>query len=231
MNDTSTTGAAEGSPEEVPPPLRTPVTRLRQGLRTLFKFLRRHPVITALCGIYLIFKLIGLVWGWILTPTINPHPQDPITISGTFPFDKGLDLVFDHDARSTAPWMAQICGWGLRDAGVPCQGGHQEVRPKKVDPTHYEVTFFRDHYLPGIAGWQHSGFGYRVQVAGSQSRLMVGLGTRFKEVKCLSSPNPSGHLTCIHADDAGPNVWDKATRNAELNFTLTPDDTQTKKGH
>ena len=193
---------------------------LKMALQRIRAFVRQHPFVTGLVGTFLFIRLLSFGWSWILTPTVNPNPKDPITISGTFPFDRGLELVFEQSAQTTTPWVNRRCGIFISEVGVPCRGGNVEVRPKQVNTKHYEVTFFRDYYLPGIAGWKHSGFGYRVQIAGSSSKLMSGLGSRFSEIRCLSVPSSEGRFTCIHTFDAGPSIRNKDDRYFKLNFSV-----------
>lgn len=196
-------------------------------------WMRKHWIITSLIGIYLFFKLLGVAWSWVLTPTINPHPQDPVTIRGTFPFDKGFDLQFNQQARSTTPWVNRECGRFVRSAGIPCLAGWQDIPHKKVDATHYEVTFYRDYYLPGIAGWKHEGLGYTAQDANGPKRGgNKGFPNRVTAVKCsVGSPAFNRSLACLELDQAGPDIYDKATRYAEVNFYLVSEPTPVTKGN
>lgn len=197
-------------------------------IQWLQQFPRRRPIVTALVltlvGLVLFFKMLG---AWVFTPRFNPNPQDPITIRGAFPFDKGYDLVFNQGAHTTTPWVNVVCGgFGFIRGweGLACRGGDEILRPQKIDCCHYEITLYRDHYLPGLAGWEHGGFGFGSFVQGKPMRTVGSVPKKSKEMKCLDDPkiirDLSDSLLCIEISGSSPNIYDKSTRYAELNFHL-----------
>jgi hypothetical protein len=202
-------------------------------LQRLRKWMRKHWFVTTLIAIYLVYKCLGLAWHWVLTPSVNPNPQDSVTISGTFPFDKGFDLYFTQSAHTTTPWVNNECGRFTLGAGMPCHGGHVKVAHKKLDSTHYEVTFYRDYYLPGIAGWTHSGLGYTAQDAQStKPGAHGGFPNRTTAVKCrVGPPEFNRDLACLELDKVGPDIYDPATRHAKVDFNLLPEFTPPTKGN
>lgn len=198
-------------------------------IQWLQQFPRRRPIVTVLVltlvGLGLFFKILG---AWVFTPRLNPNPQDPITIRGVFPFDKGYDLVFDQGARTTAPWASVVCGgFGLTRGwkGFACRGGYETFLPKKIDCCHYEITLYRDHYLPGIAGWENNGFGFNSAVQGKPLIGGGGVPRKSTEMDCADSAErlrkSNGALLCIpEIDESGPDVYNTSTRYTELNFHL-----------
>lgn len=221
MSETPQPKITEKSPVKAISPLRVLVIRSLEGVHA---FLYKHPIISCLIGIYLFFKLIGTAWSWVLTPTINSNPQDPITLRGTFPFDKGFDLVFSQRATTTTPWVNRVCGMFVTDKGIPCHAGYQEVHPKKIDKNHYEITFYRDYYLQGIAGWVHGGFGQRAYTSDTSSKGTSGLGPQTNEMKCFDNPKDihkfNGALICVSRNEIGPSIYSKTIHQAEINFRL-----------
>ncbi|MDO8770928.1 MAG: hypothetical protein Q7K57_19910 [Burkholderiaceae bacterium] len=195
--------------------------RFGEAIRRARGLLLSHWFLTLLLGIYLLYKLLGVAWVWVLTPTVNPHPIDSVTIRGTFPFDKGLDLYPTQEAFTTTHWVNRICGILVSDEGIPCQGGWRNVSLQKTDAAHYEITFYRDYYLPGIAGWKHAGLGYSARNTGSSMRGGSRFPNRTTAVKCIDgSKEFDRSLICLDINKAGPDIYDQATRQADINFYL-----------
>jgi hypothetical protein len=198
-------------------------------IQWLNQFARRRPIVAALVlGFFCIVLFLKLFGGVVFTPRLNPNPQDPITIRGAFPFDKGYDLVFNQGARTTAPWASVVCGgFGLTRGwkGFACRGGYETFLPKKIDCCHYEITLYRDHYLPGIAGWENNGFGFNSAVQGKPLIGGGGVPRKSTEMDCADSAErlrkSNGALLCIpEIDESGPDVYNTSTRYTELNIRL-----------
>lgn len=214
---------------------------MSNGLKKIW-LKRIAVVLICLFATVLGLKIIGAL---IFTPRINPNPQDPLTIRGAFPFDKGYDLVFNQGARTTTPWVNVICGgFGVIAGwdGFSCNSDEEILRPQKIGCCSYEVTFFRDQYLPGIAGWKHSGFGFGSFSSGTPRVLVGALPKKSKMMKCWVDPklNRPGHnpLLCNPPDEFRPDpgdesrldIYDKSTRYAELNFYLASELLSTTQG-
>ncbi len=191
-------------------------------------FLSRHPLISVPLLVMGLIACLHYFWQWVVTASINPHPQDSVTVRGAFPFDKGFELAFIQSAHTTTPWVNVVCGgFGfIRDmSGTSCRGGKEVLLPRKLDCCHYEITFHRDHYLPSIAGWEHSGFG--VRATKGADRLMrgsfSGLARGATEMRCLDDPEKLVRLDglfCVGANSIGPNIYEKSTREVEISFRL-----------
>lgn len=197
-------------------------------IQWLQQFPRRRPIVTALVltlvGLVLFFKILG---AWVFTPRLNPNPQDPITIRGAFPFDKGYDLVFNQGATTTTPWVNVVCGgFGLITdwKGFACRSEEEILQPQRVDCCHYEITLYRDQYLPGIAGWEHGGFGFGSFVHGKPMRLVGALPRKSQEMECFDDPkhlrDARDALLCGRRGDSGSDIYNTSTRYTELNFRL-----------
>ena len=169
----------------------------------LWESIRRHPFVTFCLVLVLIIKLLFVAWDWVRTPTINPHPKDPITFRGAFPFAKGYDLVFMHSAKTTTKWMNSICNrGGFESANIKCASGRTVVHATNIDGKNYEITLYRDHYLPGIGGWYHTGFAFSaLQTPDPQPSSSGGLSFN-TEVYCdddamTTKGRKSTHLFCM----------------------------------
>lgn len=178
---------------------------------------QKYPVIVAIVTALLLLRLIGAAWNWVLTPTVNPHPKDLITLHGTFPFDKGYDLRPRQSTVTTTHWVNRICGLFVRDTGIPCHSRMVDVPLRRVGTNQYELDFYRDYYLPGIAGWRHAGLGYETRATGSMQRVPTkGFPNRTTEVRCAMLTV----FVCIEANSTGPNIYDPSVHKAEINFRL-----------
>jgi hypothetical protein len=184
--------------------------------------MRKHWLITGVLFIFLALQSYSLIWSWVLTPSINPHPKDAVTIRGAFPFDKGYDLQVYHVAYTSTPWVNSWCGWPVPGRPISCRGGRQTLAVKKTDATHYEIVFYRDYYLPGIAGWEFGGLIYRAPSTRTQGEGRIGGSFPWQNtaVKCFESDAPDRHLICLALDKTGPDIYKQPTRHAEVNFYL-----------
>lgn len=193
----------------------------RGRLQRLPQWLGKHWLVSALLVLYLLLQAYWLAWSWVTTPTINPHPTDLVTIRGTFPFDKGYTMELYQEASSTTPWVNKWCGYPMSSEGFPCHGGWQTLTVKQLDPQHYELTFYRDYYLPGIAGWRHSGLGLSMPKTGApKPRTGSGFPRISTAVKCFQSNTEAGDLICTELNLDGPDIYVPPTRNFEVNFYL-----------
>ncbi|MDT8992323.1 hypothetical protein RQP54_15730 [Curvibacter sp. APW13] len=194
----------------------------RGRLQRLPQWLGKHWLVTALLVLYLLLQAYWLAWSWVTTPTINPHPTDLVTIRGTFPFDKGYTMELFQEALTSTAWVNKWCAYPMRSEGFPCHGGRQRLTVKQLDPQHYELTFYRDYYLSGIAGWQHGGLALRMPRA--DRTFLRGGGESFpvstKAAKCSASNSADGSLICSALDLEGPNIYVPPTSNLEVNFYL-----------
>lgn len=128
-------------------------------------FPRRHKIITVLLLLY------GL-WHLATTPIKNPWASDAYTIRGRFPFDQGFELEFLQFAYNTADWHRRWCG-GINVDRAHCSGGHEVLKPRKIDGQHYELTVYRDRYISGPAGWVADPASYRAYRAGVDPSTMI----------------------------------------------------------
>lgn len=146
-------------------------------------FPRRHKIITVLLLLY------GL-WHLATTPIKNPWASDAYTIRGRFPFDQGFELEFLQFAYNTADWHQRWCG-GINAERADCSGGHEILKPRKIDGQHYELTVYRDRYFSGPAGWVADPASYRAYQAGADPRAMIFLSL---------APSPD-QLACSDSDE------------------------------
>ncbi len=57
--------------------MRPPRVIAGHPLRSFFTTARKHWIIASVLGVYLLFKLLGAAWNWILTPRHQPAPTRP----------------------------------------------------------------------------------------------------------------------------------------------------------
>lgn len=188
------------------------------GLARLCAWMRKHWLITTLLVLY----GLSQVWGWVLTPTINPHPQELVTIKGAFPFDQGYEMNVYTGARTTTKWVNEWHGFPI--PGRPI-GYDSEVLPItiiQIDSKNYEFSFYRDFYLPGIAGWRISGLMMKMPKKGAAKSTMLVAFPRFhKSLKCSESKRiASKPLICIPLDEKEADIYAPSTRNSKVDFYL-----------
>lgn len=194
----------------------------------LLAWTRKHWLITTLLVLY------GLshVWHWMLTPTINPHPQELVTIKGTFPFDQGYEMNVYMGARTTTKWVNEWHGFPIPGRSI---GYDSEVLPItiiQIDSKNYEFSFYRDFYLPGIAGWRLSGLMMKMPKKGAAKSSMLVAFPRFHTaLKCVESKRiASKPLICTPLNGKNTDIYAPSTRNSKVDFYLeseVPDDLTT----
>jgi hypothetical protein len=119
--------------------------------KRLGRWARKHWVIS---GLLLLVLLWWAYWWHFNTPIRNPWPKEAFTIKGRFPFDKGYELAFRFGVHGEASWHRRACGgWGFFTDEASCSGGWVYVKPRQIDGQHYEITLYRDYYLPGLVQW------------------------------------------------------------------------------
>lgn len=201
---------------------KTHAAALAGGARQrLCQWMRKHWFVSTLLVLYLLLHGYWLAFRWVTTPTLNPHPTDKVTIRGAFPFDKGYTMEMFQEASSTTPWVNRWCGYPMSSEGFPCHGGRQTLTAKQLDSKHYELTFYRDFYLPGIAGWKHAGIALSTPRADKpRSGVAGGFPKGVKAAKCFDSEAADGHLICVDLKLEGPNIYVPPTSNFEVDFYL-----------
>jgi hypothetical protein len=170
-----------------------------------------------------------VLWG-VFTPSANPFRSDKLIISGEFPYDKGFEFVVDQSAHTTNPIVNFVCGgFGFfKDIkGFPCTGGEQTLKPVRKGCCHYELTYYRDYYWPGFAGWSDSGLGlitYSINPELTKGRLSSSFPNRASELVCMDSLEMlrrMGGLFCIkNQNSAGPSIYDPTLHEVSVNFRL-----------
>lgn len=130
-------------------------------------FPRSHKIITLLILIYLLLKCVGFV---VFKPWVNPFADDLVTIRGSFPFDKGYELIFNQTLETTI--ASYFCGGTPLDTGPRhCSKEVKDFIPKRIDGNTYELIFHRDQFFSGLAGWKFNALTYRVFRTGSSNPI------------------------------------------------------------
>lgn len=173
------------------------------------------------------YNAVGAIWalaglGWVLTPTINPHPQELVTIKGAFPFDQGYEMNVYMGARTSTKWVNQWHGFPIPGRSI---GYDSEVLPItiiQIGSKNYEFSFYRDFYLPGIAGWRLSGLMMNMPKKWAAKPNMPVAFPRFhKSLKCFESKRiASKPLICIPLDEKETDIYAPSTRKVKVDFYL-----------
>lgn len=160
-------------------------------LARLCAWMRKHWLITALLVLY----GLSQVWGWVLTPTINPHPQELVTIKGAFPFDQGYEMNVYMGARTSTKWVNQWHGFPIPGRSIGYDSEAQSIAIIQVDSKNYEFSFYRDFHLPGIAGWRISGLMMNMlKKWAAQPNMSVAFPRFHKSLECFESKKSRQNL-------------------------------------
>ncbi|MBB2775707.1 UNVERIFIED_ORG: hypothetical protein HNP28_000995 [Comamonas terrigena] len=207
MSDAKPWDTLRNKPPAPPPPIGI-LARLRA-------WTRKHWLITTLLVLY------GLshVWDWVLTPTINPHPQDLVTIKGTFPFDQGYEMNVHMGAYTTTKWINQWHGFLIPGRPIAYYSKQLPLTITQVGPKNYEFSFYRDFYLPGIAGWHLSGLWLSIPKKDAPPpKTSFAFPRITMNMKCFEYSAVDKDLMCSALDKDGSDIYMPPNRNFEVNF-------------
>jgi hypothetical protein len=199
------------------------LTRYRDGYH---RFRQEHSKLSVWITVAVCLLVL---WG-VFTPSANPFRSDKLVISGEFPYDKGFEFVVDQSAQTTNPIVNFVCGgFGFfKDIkGFPCTGGRQTLYPVRMGCCHYELTYYRDYYWSGFAGWKSSGLwldAYSTDTSLPRGGGFTNFTPRKSEIVCLDSLEKLKLLKGLHCrmghGATGFSIYDPSLRQATVNFRL-----------
>lgn len=175
------------------------------------------------------FSLVALfILDLVGGPFVSPRPDDMVTMYGRFPFEKGYQLSFGHDAYTTSTLAGFICGgFGVvRGAsGLSCRGGKRPVEVNQLDCCSYELKVFRDYYLPGVAGWVLGPLSYRISPAGAVGRTGGGgVPVQSGTMNCVTSNiqfRDKQEVVCIFSTNGEAAFSDPKVTKFRLDFVIS----------
>lgn len=124
-----------------------------------FALASQHRMLTALvmiCSLYFGFHAL-------VDPKINTAPSQKITISGQFPFDKGLGLALKVHFYSRNPSCKQMArAFFIFPATEVDRSADIDVPVKRLGANQYFAEVAFDQLSPGFCDWEYGGMSYQI---------------------------------------------------------------------
>lgn len=177
----------------------------------------RHKLLTFAA----LFLLAALVHYLVTRAVDNPQPQKKLLVQGSFPYDKGLELLVEATYYSESVNCRQTArAFFIFPQAEVAREAWRTVPVVREHGNRYRFEFYEDAVLPGFCDWRLQFVFYRIYKEGKkvQGGAILGFPGRYNVIRYGCSNVTMRNLTgiaCYEGDDH----WNDPTRtNHQIDF-------------